>query len=117
MLGVTLWMLVDRAVFKRLHAGLSIPVDENTPAFARGANRGGAEKRLFGEWLLAWLGREILALPIWTWAVFLGTGVNWRGKRFRVRSDMTVVAMDEDTTDTNGRVAEEASGVRGSKID
>ncbi|KAI0143426.1 hypothetical protein GGR57DRAFT_484156 [Xylariaceae sp. FL1272] len=105
---VTLWMLVDRALFKRLHAGLSIQGDENTPAFARGSSKGGAEKRPFGEWFLAWLGREILALPIWTWAVFLGTGVNWRGKRFRVRSDMTVMAMDDETKSTatqipNGR--------------
>ncbi|KAI0439735.1 ceramide glucosyltransferase [Xylaria telfairii] len=112
--GVTLWMLVDRAVSKRLHAGLSISVDENTPSFARGACRGGAEKRPFGQWLLAWLGREMLALPIWTWAVFLGTGVNWRGRRFRVRSDMTVVAMDEeDTEDMNGGSPED----RGGKID
>ncbi|TRX91874.1 hypothetical protein FHL15_007193 [Xylaria flabelliformis] len=116
--GVTLWMLVDRAVSKRLHAGLSISVDENTPSFARGASRGGAEKRPFGQWLLAWLGREILALPIWTWAVFLGTGVNWRGRRFRVRSDMTVVAMDgEDTTKKieNGRGSSEDN--QGGKID
>ncbi|KAH8156494.1 hypothetical protein CIB48_g11753 [Xylaria polymorpha] len=112
--GVTIWMLVDRAVSKRLHAGLSISVDENTPSFARGASRGGAEKRPFGQWLLAWLGREMLALPIWTWAVFLGTGVNWRGRRFRVRSDMTVVAMDEeDTKDMNGRGPED----RGGKMD
>ncbi|RYC55895.1 hypothetical protein CHU98_g10305, partial [Xylaria longipes] len=48
---------------------------------------------------------------IWTWAVFLGTGVNWRGRRFRVRSDMTVVAMDEDDTkDTNGRRPEDGGG-------
>lgn len=118
-LGVGLWMLVDRAVFKRLHAGLSIPVDENTPSFARGASRGGAERRQFGEWLLAWLGREILALPVWTWAVFLGTGVNWRGRRFRVRSDMTVVAMDEDTKDVNGRgrCSPEGDGIRSGKRD
>ncbi|KAI2634060.1 glycosyltransferase family 21 protein [Xylaria nigripes] len=104
--GVTLWMFIDRAVFKRLHAGFSVSVDEHTPAFARGSIRNGAEKRPFGEWLLAWLGREILALPIWTWAVFLGTGVNWRGKRFRVRSDMTVVAMDESlgAEQPNGKI-------------
>lgn len=114
---VSLWMFVDRIVFKRLHAGLTISVDENTPAFARGASRGGAEKRPFGQWLLAWLGREILALPVWTWAVFLGTGVNWRGRRFRVRSDMTVVAMDEDVSVTNGRLSEESTSSRGGKID
>ncbi|KAI1113262.1 ceramide glucosyltransferase [Nemania sp. NC0429] len=112
-LGVALWMLLDRAVSGRLHAGLSIRVDGNTPSFARGASRGGAEKRPFGEWLLAWLGREVLALPIWTWAVFLGTGVNWRGRRFRVRSDMTVVAMDEDARDDmNGRGTPEVDGIR-----
>ncbi|KAJ8119680.1 hypothetical protein ONZ43_g3424 [Nemania bipapillata] len=111
-------MLVDRVVAKRLHAGLSIAVDENTPAFARGASRGGAEKRPFGQWLLAWLGREFLALPIWTWAVFLGTGVNWRGRRFRVRSDMTVVAMDEEPRDVNGRTSDEiGNSTRGGKID
>jgi ceramide glucosyltransferase len=118
--SVTMWMFVDRAVFKRLHAGLSIPVDENTPAFARGASRGGAEKRQFGEWLLAWLGRECFALPVWTWAVFLGTGVNWRGKSFVVRSDMTVVAMDEDARETNGSEAvggEPGGGTHGGKID
>ncbi|KAI0508989.1 glycosyltransferase family 21 protein [Xylaria bambusicola] len=116
-LGVTVWILVDRAVFKRLHAGLSISVDDDTPAFARGSSRGGAEKRLFGEWLLAWVGREVLALPIWTWAVFLGTGVNWRGRQFRVRSDMTVVAMDEDTKDAKGRSAQAANRIGGRKID
>ncbi|KAI5857468.1 glycosyltransferase family 21 protein [Durotheca rogersii] len=97
--GVVLWMLVDRAVFKKLHAGQSMYLDEHTPSFARGAGRGGAEKRPFGEWILAWLGREVLALPIWTWAVFLGTSVNWRGKRFRVRSDMMVVAVDDPPED------------------
>ncbi|KAI8625572.1 glycosyltransferase family 21 protein [Xylariaceae sp. FL1651] len=117
LVGVTSWMLVDWTVFKKLHAGQSISVDENTPAFARGASRGGAEKRPFGEWLLAWLGREILAFPIWTWAVFLGTGVNWRGRQFRIRSDMTVVAMDEEKKVTNGRAGEEAGGAHGGKVD
>lgn len=94
--GVTLWMLVDRLVFTRLHAGRSVEIDENTPAFARGSFRGGAEKRPFGQWFLAWLGRECLAFPIWTWAVLLGATVNWRGQEFRVRSDMTVVAIGEE---------------------
>ncbi|KAI1822621.1 glycosyltransferase family 21 protein [Xylaria intraflava] len=110
LVGVTLWMLLDRALSQRLHAGLSISIDEHTPAFARGASRGGAEKRPFGQWLLAWLGREFLALPIWIWAVFLGTEVNWRGRRFRVRTDMTVVAVSEAAE------AEEPDG-RGGKID
>ncbi|KAI1505815.1 glycosyltransferase family 21 protein [Biscogniauxia marginata] len=98
--GVTLWMIVDRIVFKKLHAGQSILINEDTPTFARGFTRGGAEKRRFDEWFLAWLGREVLALPIWTWAVLLGARVNWRGKKFRVRFDMTVVAMDAETITT-----------------
>ncbi|KAK9426691.1 putative Ceramide glucosyltransferase [Seiridium unicorne] len=93
-IGVTSWMLLDRMVSNRLHAGYSIDIDENTPAFAKGAKRGGAERRPFGQWLLAWLGRELLALPIWTWAVLLGTTVSWRGQNFRVGSDMSVVSID-----------------------
>ncbi|KAJ1329914.1 ceramide glucosyltransferase [Microdochium nivale] len=103
--GVTAWMSVDRIVFKVLYRGATIEVDDSddkrlaTPRFARGFEHGGNEKRPLGEWLLGWLGREILALPIWTWAVLLGGSVTWRGKRFRVRSDMTVVAIDPDTED------------------
>ncbi|CAJ2506554.1 Uu.00g006840.m01.CDS01 [Anthostomella pinea] len=119
--GVFIWMLVDRAVFLRLHAGQSIYVDENTPSFAKGASRGGAEKRPFGEWFLAWLGRETLALPIWTWAVLLGTTVKWRGKQFRVRSDMTVLAIDRENKGvagprSNGDAADHIRPARG-KLD
>ncbi|KAI1171079.1 ceramide glucosyltransferase [Nemania sp. FL0916] len=116
-IGVIIWILVDRAVSQRLHAGLSIAVDEHTPPFARGASRGGAEKRPFAEWLLAWLGREILALPVWTWAVFLGHSVSWRGRRFRVRSDMTVVAVNDNAKSTNGTNADEVGKTHTTKID
>lgn len=88
--GVTIWMACDRAVHARLHSCACVDGDEDTPFFARGASAG----RRFSEWLPAWLGRELLALPIWTWAVLLGTTVTWRGKSFRVRSDMSVVALD-----------------------
>lgn len=114
--GITLWMAIDRVVFKRLHAGRTIYVDENTPPFARGTSGGGAEKRRFGEWFLAWLGREILALPIWTWAVFLGTTVNWRGKLFRVRSDMTVVSIDAEGRDVQGDAAPQQASQNGHSL-
>lgn len=92
---VAVWMLVDRVVSNKLRRLQSVEVDEDTPSFARGlGRRGGIEQRPFGEWLAAWVGRELLALPIWTWAVLLGTTVAWRGKRFRVRMDMSVVAID-----------------------
>jgi ceramide glucosyltransferase len=90
--AVTLWMCVDRWVSNKLRRLQSVEVDENTPSFALGSSRrGGIEQRPFAEWLAAWLGREFLALPIWTWAVLLGTTVNWRGRQFRVRMDMSVV--------------------------
>ena len=89
---VTAWMLVDRRFSWKLHSCGSIEVDEDTPVWARGTSRpGGMRERPFFEWLAAWIGRELLALPIWTWAVLLGTTVSWRGRQFRVRMDMSVV--------------------------
>lgn len=92
--GITLWMALDRAVYRRLHACLSVEADEHTPAFARGTSRpGGVLLKPFSEWLPAWVGRETLALPIWTWAVLLGRTVRWRGKEFIVHHDMSVEAV------------------------
>jgi ceramide glucosyltransferase len=89
---VTAWMIVDRIFSRKLHMCQSIEVDEDTPTFARGTIRqGGPTQRPFLEWLAAWFGRELLALPIWIRAVLLGTTVSWRGKTFRVRMDMSVV--------------------------
>ncbi|KAK0652547.1 glycosyltransferase family 21 protein [Cercophora newfieldiana] len=89
---VTAWMIVDRIFGWKLHTCQSIEVDEDTPTFARGSIRqGGPKQRPFFDWLGAWLGREMLALPIWIWAVLLGTTVSWRGRQFRVRMDMSVV--------------------------
>lgn len=90
--GVAAWMACDRAVHARLHSCACVGADGDTPFFARGA--AAASTRGLAEWVPAWLGRELLALPIWTWAVLLGTTVTWRGKSFRVRSDMSVVALD-----------------------
>ncbi|KAI3392708.1 hypothetical protein diail_5265 [Diaporthe ilicicola] len=111
--GMTAWMLCDRAVHARLHSCASIgeahgDSDDNTPFFVRGYAT--SERRPFvSEWLPAWVGREILALPIWTWAVLLGTTVAWRGKSFRVRSDMSVVALEGakgSGTEVNGNAAD-----------
>ncbi|KAL2162990.1 hypothetical protein VTH06DRAFT_6826 [Thermothelomyces fergusii] len=89
---VAAWMALDRRFSTMLHRMQSVDVDAATPSFALGSARpGGIPRRPFLEWLAAWLAREALALPIWTWAVLLGTTVNWRGKQFRVRMDMSVV--------------------------
>ena len=88
---VTIWMLADWTVFRRLHSANSIKMDEDTPKFAKGTTGPTrVYKRIFAEWLAAWVGRELMALPIWTWAVLLGGTVNWRGKTFKVRFDTTV---------------------------
>ncbi|KAL0943486.1 ceramide glucosyltransferase [Colletotrichum truncatum] len=93
---VTIWMTCDWFTYNRLHAGYTIEVDESTPRFARGTKTpGGAPPRSFLEWLPTWIGRELLALPIWTWAVFCGSTVTWRGRSFTVRSDMSVVEIGQ----------------------
>lgn len=92
LMTVTIWMSTDWQVFRCLQSGKSIQTDENTPFFALGntSNSGGIS-RSFWEWLPAWIGRETMALPIWTWAVLLGKTVNWRGNSFEVQFDTTVV--------------------------
>ncbi|TQV90566.1 hypothetical protein V2A60_008244 [Cordyceps javanica] len=88
------WMMVDWFIFQHLHTGNSMKTDQNTPKFARGTLRsGGMDKRPFSEWLPTWVGREVLALPIWTRAVLLGTTVSWRGRSFSVNMDGAVKAI------------------------
>ncbi|OLN86861.1 Ceramide glucosyltransferase [Colletotrichum chlorophyti] len=99
---VTIWMITDWFTYNRLHAGYTVEVNENTPRFARGtASLGGAPPRSFPEWLPAWIGRELLALPIWTWAVLCGSTVNWRGRTFKVRSDMSVIEVGTNPSTTS----------------
>lgn len=91
--SISAWALVDWTLYQILHSMASVEVDENTPLFARGRRTG--HRRTFLEWLPAWLGREAMALPIWTWAIYGGITVNWRGRRFKVGMDMMVHALDE----------------------
>ncbi|KXL43227.1 glycosyltransferase family 21 protein [Acidomyces richmondensis BFW] len=88
MWSVCIWCTMDRILFNYLHSAASISVDTDTPSFARPPGYG--PRRPFGEWCLAWLGREALALPIWLWAFYGGTTVEWRGKKFWVGLDMKV---------------------------
>ena len=59
--------------------------DLQTPVFV-----GSGKRRDGWQWFCAWLGRELLALPVWAWAVLGGTKVVWRGRRFKVGIDMRV---------------------------
>jgi ceramide glucosyltransferase len=88
LLLVIAWLTVDRFVYVKLHSCASVELDPDTPSFARPP--GSRSRRPAKEWLVAWLGREVLALPIWTYAVLGGTTVVWRSKKFWVGMDMKV---------------------------
>ncbi|KFY09050.1 hypothetical protein V492_05659, partial [Pseudogymnoascus sp. VKM F-4246] len=94
---ITAWMGVDRLTYNKLHSVASVELDEDTPSFARPPQ---GPRRGFREWLAAWLGREVLALPIWIFAVLGGTTVKWRNKTFWVGMDMKVYKYDGD--ESNG---------------
>jgi ceramide glucosyltransferase len=90
LLSITTWATIDFALYRFFETGLSIEHDENTPPFAQFAQSQRFQRRPFSAWLLAWIGRELLAFPIWTWAVYGGVTVSWRGRKFRVGTDMRV---------------------------
>lgn len=96
LLSIAGWALVDWTQYLTLHGMASVEVDERTPSFARGRRAG--KQRTFLQWLAAWLGREALALPIWTWAIYGGITVNWRGEKFKVGMDGLVHPVEEDGT-------------------
>lgn len=103
LLSISVWALVDWTVYLLLHSGRTIDKnDKGVPSFARPLTR--FSRRPFLAWLAAWLGREILALPIWIWAFWGGVTVVWRDRTFRVGTDMrvheigTVQERDQSTT-------------------
>lgn len=103
LLSITMWAAVDWTVYLILHSGRTI---EDTvsyvPAFARPSEKW--SRRPFSQWLLAWLGREALAFPIWAWAFWGGVTVVWRDRKFWVGMDMKVHEVGErtDMATTNG---------------
>ena len=112
MLSVFCWICVDWIVFLLLHSGRTIETSRINaiPSFARPLTTGSKARRKFTSWLLAWLGREALALPIWTWAIWGGTSVTWRDGRYWVGFDMRVHDIKTEKTrkpglkDINGQV-------------
>ncbi|KAF8469455.1 hypothetical protein BDZ91DRAFT_655325 [Kalaharituber pfeilii] len=97
-LSVALWSFCDYINFRLIHGFGNIALDNNTPHFIRDARekkiRRKWEESLFG-WLLQWLGRETLALPIFLWALVPGD-VYWRGGRYRVGWDGRVKEVGGD---------------------
>ena len=87
--SATCWMLLDYLIWRRLQSGQTLEKDD-VPAFTR------RRRKPWREWVVAWLGREVLALPVWVWAVAGGVTVVWRGRRFWVGVDMKVHEIREE---------------------
>lgn len=87
-ISIFAWATADWFLYRNLHACRSVEVDEDTPSFAHPPID--LQRRSFKEWILAWIARELLAMPIWVTAVLGGTTVVWRSKRFWVGMDMKV---------------------------
>ncbi|KAG5930088.1 hypothetical protein E4U42_003097 [Claviceps africana] len=118
LVAVASWMFLDWQTFQHLHSGESIEPDSDSPRFARGTCRpDGMPKRVFWEWCLAWVGREVMALPVWTRAVWCGATVRWRGKTFRVYADSSVEGLDDGRTARKSLGAPQAERARQSSKD
>ncbi|EKV12123.1 Ceramide glucosyltransferase, putative [Penicillium digitatum PHI26] len=98
-LGMAFWILVDWKLYIKLHSAKCIELDDDTPAFARPQRYRSSQttRRPFMQWFGAWLGRELLALPIWIMAVYGGVTVVWRDRRFKVGFDAKVREIDPPT--------------------
>ena len=90
LLSVSVWAAVDWTEYNLLHSGRTIEESgaDQIPAFARPLKQ--TARRPFVEWLITWIGREALALPIWIWAFWGGVTVVWRDRIFWVGMDMKV---------------------------
>lgn len=92
--SIAVWATFDRHIFNYLHSYRSTAVDENSPPFI--ASRAG---RPFREWLLQWLGREVLAPYVWVRSLLPGP-IAWRGGIYRIRwSDKKVVEISRASND------------------
>lgn len=90
------WVLVDWTLYIKMHSARTVELDGDTPVFAQPPRPGCVTRRSFRQWFAAWLGREMLAFPIWAWAFYGGVTVTWRDRRFRVGLDMKVREIDCD---------------------
>lgn len=71
-----LWYRVDYDVLHALRCGEPLPDAERSRFF------------------IAWVLREVLALPIWLWAMLGGATVVWRGRRYRILADSRAAHAD-----------------------
>lgn len=109
-----LWCMVDYIQYLLLHSAKTVEIDAHTPDFILPQRSKRAyhqaeslqpllgdktptepclldgARRNFREFVFAWLGREVSALPIWVIAFWGGVTVEWRGRKFWVGLDMKV---------------------------
>lgn len=108
-LSILVWIIVDWTLYIKLHSAKTVELNERTPPFARPpSHKDMVTRRPFLQWLAAWWGRELLALPIWLWAFYGGVTVNWRERQFRVGFDMKVREIESGPKTP----MEESSGAR-----
>ncbi|KAI5310472.1 hypothetical protein KEM55_006655 [Ascosphaera atra] len=89
--SMLVWLMTDWALYALLHSCTCVEADDDTPLFARPRKVSNTStRRPFYQWLAAWIGREVLALPIWLWAVCFGSTVVWRDRKFKVGFDTFV---------------------------
>ncbi len=95
--NIIAWATIDRYVWSLLQYGGTS--EAGRPSFGRMTGK----RRELKEWILAWLGREVLAFPIWAWAFFGGVTVVWRGRKFWVGMDMKVHEIEGEEGDAGKR--------------
>jgi len=85
LISVTIWATTDYFLYQELHSNKSVNIDSNTPYWIRRVCAGpdNRPKRPLLSWLPQWIGRELLAFPIWVTAM-TGGDVSWRGTKFTV---------------------------------
>ena len=102
---VVAWGTMDYWVWSMLQKWAGEENESNIPLFV-----GSARQRPRSNWIGAWFGRELLAFPIWVWAVLGGTTVVWRGRRFWVGMDMRVHEVDDAINKVSGVVNSYVNG-------
>lgn len=106
LLSLFMWACSDRALHRTVRAGKSVDHHRGLPPLATLETNDTARdneiqhpwpmfarrrrKMPLRRWLAVWFYREVLALPIWLRAVFGGSTVVWRGRRFTVGLDAKV---------------------------
>ncbi|KAK9468289.1 glycosyl transferase family 21-domain-containing protein [Lipomyces arxii] len=82
-LHILFWAIGDYWIYSVLHRHDNVEFNAKTPYFAR--PKSGVT---ILSWTISWIGREVLALPIWIIAMY-GTRIEWRNRLFYILPDAT----------------------------